>query len=164
MNIQNDEQLLAEAYVKIGRTAVNPGSKTYIGFMSHEDYTNIYVSHDPRVVKMCEYAAESAAPVFVARNNDESIEIAREGPSIDEIVKQVNAEDWGNETPNNFDARKLAQFIKSTEADKDSSEAYYLIQANPLKVLAKCGVDINLMGSEDLDEMEQDYGTDNYRE
>ena len=99
----------------------------YVGFVSHSDYRNLCIG-DSSVADECEYFTSSRAPVFVVSNDDEYIKVRYEGVSLEDIVDQVNKEDWGNEEPNAFTVDSFLEWVKNTCHDCDSSEGYCVIQ------------------------------------
>ena len=111
--------------------------QTYVGILDHDNYKELYVSTDPRLIKFTEYNDQCSSPFFVVLTNDEECSVEFEGVSLDEIVRKVNAEDWGGEGPNNFTVDTFIKWCNNTELDMDSGRGYYIIDAKSMRTIAK---------------------------
>lgn len=126
MKRNTDNKLLAEAYSSIYEAT----RATYVGVLSHEVYKMILYSDNPSKIDACEYKTMSEAPVFITSSNDEEIIVAYEANSMAEIIKKINAEDWGYDEPGHQNItpteQGLIDHVNDTFADKDSVSGWIL--------------------------------------
>lgn len=123
-----ENNAMFDRYVKHLKEDISVGgSITYVGILNHEQYEDLYVSTDPRLLKYCEYTDQTSSPIFVVSTDDESANVMYEGSSMEDIIRYVNAEDWGEGSPN-FTVESFIEWCKSTYADKDSAQGYFIVE------------------------------------
>jgi len=101
----------------------------WVGFLNHENYKEFYYSKNSREIQQtCEYYVGWKDEFFIISSNDEEIIITYSGKTLEDIIHQINEEDWGTETPNNFTKDSLFEYIRNTQYDKDSSNGWILFE------------------------------------
>lgn len=142
--MNKDTRLISEAYDNV-LNRVQGQRPTYVG-NNHEGYKNVFISRHPRIKELCEYTTESSAPFFLVAVNDEGPDILYEGNTLEELVQATNRGPGWDETlendevievPNNFTLTSLIERVKETVADKDSSSAYIIVDANRRRTIAQ---------------------------
>jgi hypothetical protein len=143
-----DQILLEAAYENVNQNKLSAlkhferGMRTvWLAVPSHEDYTELYYGWDENNVKEHIYDEDDydrflvsfADPYALVGINDQGIEVAYTGGNLQDIVQQMQEDDYNGETFE-YTEEGLIEWVKNTEADGDSSYGFFIFKNGEVMV------------------------------
>ena len=148
--MRQENNLIFEMYSGILKPKPKiPQNGIHVGVLGHNDEKELFYSSKPEDIEFCEYQTSCSNPVFITSSNDEEINVDYEGQNVDEIIEEINNEDWGQEDPNqlNIDPPStlgLIDYVRSTFVDSDSSRGWVLfVDGKPIACAENISIDDN---------------------